>query len=388
MFLIDQPFVSDFLIKTIKDHNYKIVATKEAQSLIKDDSLNWVSEESAIAIFKKTPTTPLYTNSENSIAWINQNLPDTPLSKQIETFKNKVAFRKLVQDTFPSFFFKSVKLEDLQSMDLKEIKFPFVLKPSVGFFSLGVYIIHNIKDWLQAQQELKMDNLENSFPKEVINTSNFIIEEYIKGEEYAIDSYFDKNGEVVILNILHHKFSSAADTSDRVYSTSQKIIETHLHSISSFLQPIGDKLGLKNFPLHVEIRITPAGQIFPIEVNPLRFGGWCTTGDLSWHAYQINSYEYFTDAKKPNWVAIFQNKIPKKYSIVILNNNSGIKPDDINEFNYDLLENDFEKVMESRRLEIKKYPVFGFLFTETSFKNEKELEIILNSNLRKYIVRK
>lgn len=111
MFLIDQPFVSDFLIKTIKDHNYKIVATKEAQSLIKDDSLNWVSEESAIAIFKKTPTTPLYTNSENSIAWINQNLPDTPLSKQIETFKNKVAFRKLVQDTFPSFFFKSVKLE-------------------------------------------------------------------------------------------------------------------------------------------------------------------------------------------------------------------------------------------------------------------------------------
>jgi hypothetical protein len=28
MFLIDKPFVSDFLIETIKDNNYKIIATK------------------------------------------------------------------------------------------------------------------------------------------------------------------------------------------------------------------------------------------------------------------------------------------------------------------------------------------------------------------------
>ena len=386
MFLIDQPFASDFLIQTIKEKQFKIVATPTAQAMINDDALNWVSEEAAISILKKNPLTPLYTNSENSIAWINQHLPASALSKQIETFKNKVAFRDLVQDAFPAFFFKAVKLEDLPNLDITEIKFPFVLKPSVGFFSLGVYIIRNNEDWLQAQQELKVDNLENSFPKEVIDSSTFIIEEYIEGEEYAIDSYFDKDGEVVILNILHHKFSSAADTSDRVYSTSQKIIETHLQSVSDFLQPIGDQLGLKNFPLHLEIRITPDGEIFPIEVNPLRFGGFCTTADLSGHAFQFNSYEYFTEGKKPDWKTIFQNKIPKKYSIVVLNNNSGITAAEVSAFNYDLLENEFEKVMECRRLDIKKYPVFGFLFTETSLEKQAELERILNSDLRKYIV--
>ena len=50
------------------------------------------------------------------------------------------------------------------------------------------------------------------------------MEEYVEGEEYAIDCYFDEKGEVVILNILHHKFSSGRDTSDRVYSTSKEII--------------------------------------------------------------------------------------------------------------------------------------------------------------------
>jgi NADPH-dependent curcumin reductase CurA len=45
------------------------------------------------------------------------------------------------------------------------------------------------------------------FPENVLNTSNFIIEEFIRGEEYAIDYYYDNNG-AVLLNVLHHLFSS------------------------------------------------------------------------------------------------------------------------------------------------------------------------------------
>jgi hypothetical protein len=52
MFLIDKPFVSDFLIETIKDNNYKIIATKVAKELVKDDSLAWIAEEEAISLLK------------------------------------------------------------------------------------------------------------------------------------------------------------------------------------------------------------------------------------------------------------------------------------------------------------------------------------------------
>ena len=47
MILIDQPYISDFLLKTIKENNFEIIATNEAKSLINDNSLNWISEADA-----------------------------------------------------------------------------------------------------------------------------------------------------------------------------------------------------------------------------------------------------------------------------------------------------------------------------------------------------
>ena len=166
MFLIDKPFVSDFLINTIRDSNYKIVSTKEARELIFDDSLNWISEKSAIDIIEKDINTTIYTNSEKSIAWITKNLESTRLSGQIQLFKDKFKFRELIKYTFPDFFYKTVKLEDIQEMSLNEIAFPFVIKPSLGFFSLGVHIVHNLKEWNAAKRELSYKDLQNIYPEE------------------------------------------------------------------------------------------------------------------------------------------------------------------------------------------------------------------------------
>jgi hypothetical protein len=260
-----------------------------------------------------------------------------------------------------------------------------VIKPSVGFFSLGVHIIHNQENWICAQKELNYKSLQNIYPKEVLNTADFIIEEYISGEEYAIDSYFDDNGKIVILNILHHRFSSGSDTSDRVYSTSKNIILNNKEKIKGFLQKIGNKADLKNFPLHTEIRIDDKGKIHPIEINPLRFGGWCTTGDLSNYAFGFNSYEYYTKKLKPDWNKIFADKEDKIYSIIVLNNSSGITESQIKGFDYDLLAADFENALVMRRTDYKKYLVFGFVFAETSPENEDELNRILVSDLKKYI---
>ena len=385
MFLIDQPYVSDFLIKTLKENNYKIVSTKKARNLISDNDLNWISEKEAILQFEKNIDTPIYLNSENAMIWIIENLSSSKLSKQITSLKNKAKFRELIQDSFPDFFFRTVKLEEIEELSLEKINFPFVIKPTLGFFSIGVHIVRNLEEWGLAKKELNVNKLQSIFPKEVLDTSIFIIEEYIEGEEYAVDCYFNNLGEVVILNILHHKFSSGTDISDRVYSTSTEIIRKYKTDIEDFLNPIGKKIGLTNFPAHVELRIGKDGKISPIEVNPLRFGGWCTTGDLSWYAFGINSYDYFIGNKKPNWEQIYKSGCDKKYSIIVLDNNSGFASSEISGFNYDLLENDLENALIIRRLDIKKYSVFGFVFAETSINNEKELDNILVSNLKKYI---
>lgn len=385
MFLIDNPYASDFLIDTIKNNQFEIIATQSAKNLINGNSLNWIEEKNAIESLLNNPKTPLYTNSENSIAWIAQNLKNTSLPKKINIFKDKFQFRELIKDLYPDFYYQKIKPEKIQSFKPEQKHYPFVIKPSVGFFSLGVHIIRNEKEWKSFQKAFDYKAWENMYPQEVLNTSDFIIEEYILGEEYAIDSYFDDEGNIVILNILHHRFSSQDDTGDRIYATSKDIILKNLSGMENFLQKIGNKVGLKNFPLHTEVRIDERGNIHPIEINPLRFGGWCTTGDLSYYAFGFNSYAYYSKKEKPDWKQIFRSKEDKIYSIVVLNNNSGIPEEQISSFDYDLLANDFENLLVMRKSDYKKYKVFGFVFAETSLENEEELNKILNSDLKKYI---
>ncbi len=385
MILIDQPYVSDFLVRTIKENNLEIIATLEAKALISDNSLNWISENDARNKVLNTPNPLVYTNSENALTWVFNNLKETKLPDQIRLFKDKFKFRELTKDLFPDFLFKKVNLDEIQTLDFDELKLPFVIKPSLGFFSIGVHIVHTKSDWIAAQKELNYENLKSIYPKEVMDSSTFIIEEYIEGEEYAIDAYFNNEGEAVILNILHHRFSSGTDVSDRVYSTSQNIIRTYKEPIEAFLKPIGEKVDLKNFPLHIEVRIDEKGNIKPIEINPLRFGGWCTTGDLGWYAFNFNSYQYFIQNKKPNWDEIFNTKKNEITSIVLLNNNSGVESSEISSFDFDMLSKDLENILVIRELDFKIYPAFGIIFTETSEGNEKELTEILSSDLRKYI---
>lgn len=387
MILIDKPYVSDFLIKTIKENKFQIIDTLNARKMISDESLNWISETEAKNAFEKNANIPIYTNSENTIAWIEENFNSSNLTEKIHVFKNKVKFRELLKESNPNYFFKEVKYKELKELNSKEMRFPFIIKPAVGFFSIAVHKVDNENEWNQVlgKIEIEIEEFKDLYPKEVIDISDFIIEEYIIGEEYAIDCYFNNEGEPVILNILHHVFTSDKDVSDRVYTTSKEIILEYKNEISDFLKTIGLKAKLKNFPAHVEVRIDDNRKVHPIEVNPLRFGGWCTTGDLSWYAYGINSYDYFLNAKKPDWEEIFKTREEKLYSIIILDNNSGIKEKDIEYFDYEKLLKDLENPMDLRKVDYIKYSVFGILFAETSKGNEIEINQILTSNLKKYI---
>lgn len=387
MILIDQPYISSFLLRTIKENQLEIVSTEAARAMIFDDSLNWISENDAVKFIKNNTNCPVYTNSENTISWIEKNLASTKLPGQIQVFKNKIKFRELLKNTFPDYFFKGIKFEDLAHLSLSTIKFPFIIKPAVGFFSLGVHKVDNPEEWPFVLNKITNDiaEIRSFYPNEVVDTSNFIVEECIEGEEYAMDCYFNKDGEPVILSMLHHRFSTGKDVNDRVYTTSEEIIEKHLPTMQEFLSTLGKLVNLKNFPFHVEVRIDKNGTIIPIEVNPMRFGGWCTTADLSYFAYGFNSYLYFLNGTKPNWKELFKKGKNKKYSLILLDNNSGIPENNIVSFDYELLLSDFENPMELRKVDFNEYPFFGMVFVETSLGNEKELDQILTSDLKKYI---
>ncbi|MDY0201331.1 MAG: ATP-grasp domain-containing protein [Bacteroidales bacterium] len=383
MFIIDKPYVSKLFKDTIIKNRYKLLKNEFAVSSGHYDSELLYNDEQMIEAYRSSNL--LYLNSENSIEWIVNNLSFSELPQHINVFKNKALFRDKVREMFPNFYYKQLDINELRSFKVEDVKKPFIIKPAVGFLSLGVYTVNTNADWAKTVEaiEKEMADVKSMFPKEVLDTSKFIVEEYIDGTEYAFDAYYDNDGKPVIVNILKHIFSSSEDVSDRLYLTSKSIINEFKSRFQLFLEEVGSILKIKNIPIHVEVRIN-GDQIIPIEVNPMRFAGLCTT-DIAYFAYGINPYEYFMKRKTPDWDSILKGKDGKVYSVTILDKPKDINASDIKEFDFGGVLKCFEKPLEVREMDINKYPIFGYIFAETREENFVELDNILKNDLREFI---
>lgn len=390
MIIIEKPYVSEFLKDTIEKNNIKVVETEFSNEVLSNRKINFIKKSEVVEKFQQNKETLLYTNSENAINWIEENLKFTDIPEKIQIFKNKFALRELLKPVFPDYFFTKVNFDDMEKFDIENCKFPFIIKPAIGFFSIGVNKVNSAKEWPETIKKIRteIEQTKNLYPLEVIDSKEFIIEELIEGEEYAIDTYIDKTGTPVIVGISHHVFSSGTDFSDRIYNTSKEIINHLMPKMTEFLKILTQKTKITNFPIHIEVREEKNGRIIPIEVNPMRFGGMCTTGDLTYFSYGLNPYMYYLTGKKPNWDEILKDKDEFIYSLILLNNNSKIEPEKIKAFDYDKILSDFQNPLEIRKLDFTEYPVFGFLFTETNKNDTKELDDILHSDLKKYIILK
>lgn len=387
MFFIDKPYVSEFFKMTVRDNVIPVVGTDIAKKLGLYSGTKVISEDRAIEMARELDNLTVYTTSENSIGWISKHLAFINLPEKIALFKDKLKFRELIKSIFPNFYFKKVRVEDLKKVQFNEMPLPFIIKPAVGFMSMGVYKVSNLDEWTNTIDSIiaEIDQIKDLYPAEVLDTSSFIIEQCINGEEFAVDAYYNSIGEPVILSIMNHTFSSETDVSDRVYISSKEIIESNLEEFTNFVGKIGNLAGVKNFPVHIELRRDNDGTLLPIEVNPMRFGGWCTTADISFLAYGFNPYLYYYSQKKPNWSEVLEGKEGKLFSIIVLDNSTGIDVNEITSFNYEKLLSKFEKPIELRKINFQKYPVFGFLFVETREDNFIELKNTLDSDLNEFI---
>ena len=385
MIILDQPYVSLFLQKAARDMGIPVLNCSKDSELISLTDVKTVNENEFINITKTRSPLLLYCNSENSFQWIYKNLKDTVLPRQIEQFKDKVIFRKLVKEIYPHFLFKEVSYDQLAKIDTSKIKKPFIIKPAIGFFSMGVHKVSDDNEWgsILGFIQDEMDKVKGLYPTEVMNSSKFIIEEYIEGAEYAIDAYYDSNGDPVILNILEHPFSSNGDVSDRLYFTSKKIIKKYLIAFRDVLTAIGKATGISNFPVHVEVRVDNSGNVIPIEVNPMRFAGWCTT-DVAYYAYGINVYELYFQQKRPDWDQILKTDDHTLYCIVVADIPGDINFKEIKGINYEAYLSNFSNLLEFRKINYKQYPVFAFSFISVEC-DSNEVDKILNLESRQYI---
>ena len=381
MIIIDKPYISEFLIETIKKNDFKVLLNEVSKKYFAPNTL--LTPKEFIEAYKENKS--IYMNSENSLNWVCENLGQEKISKLIDISKNKILFREKLKNIYPNYYFENIELKNLKNKNPKEIKYPIILKPAVGFLSLGVYTIENENQWIETVDKIQKDIKQFSgiFPTNVVDTTNFIIEELIKGDEYAIDAYFNNKGEAVILNIFRHPFLNSKDVSDRLYYTSKEILSKYLNKFEIVLNQIGKIGNFKNFPLHLELRENE-DNIIPIEINPMRFCGWCIT-DIAHYAWGINVYEYFLQNKKPNWKTILKNSDSDFYYFTIGEIPSNIKNSEIKEILYDKYLENISNPLDIRKIDYKHNPIFAIVFGKTNDYNE--ITNLLTMKTDKYIVK-
>ena len=378
MIILENQYVSSYLIETIKKNKFSVLDNEISRRYFSERELT--STADAIKILKEEP---LYSNSENSIDWVFENFKNSDILSMIQLSKDKIAFRKMLSSIYPDYYFREISLDEIYEIDVNTLKFPFVLKPSVGFLSFGVYPVRNEKEFDEVISRLKSDieKLKNVFPISVVDCTNFLIEEMIDGDEYAIDAYFDENSEAVILNIFQHPFYDENDVSDRIYFTSKEIIKKYLKPFKKLLDEIGKVGNYKNFPFHLELRVNE-DKIIPIEINPMRFCGWCIT-DIVQNAWGINVYEYFMNNKKPCWDEILNKSSDDYFYFTIGDIPPSVDKKDIVKVDYDKYLKNISNPLAVRKIDYMTKPVFAIVFA--SCKSKDEIRNILKLNMLDFI---
>ena len=366
------------MVDTLKKNNIPVLRNEMAEERAADG--NVLSDGEFSEEYGKWGK--LYTVSENALGWIYDHIDDKRFLDSISLVKDKYTFRKICRDIYPDFFFKEVNINEMAALDTDSITFPCVIKPSVGFLSKGVFVVHNPEEYRKAVESLQKDfaTAGAGFPEFVVGRSRFLIEEYIHGEEYAVDTYFDENETPAILNIFHHKFMDESDTSDRLYMTSKVLFDRYEGPFMQFLTNLNKTLHLRNFPMHIEFRYDGRKAV-PIEINPLRFTGFC-----------LNELQVFISGQHPMLSYLRGTHVTKEemwrgketltYAFTVLDLPAGCED---KAFDDEKFSADFPGVIDVRLVPDKSSGVAATVFLRTETSNESAFDRIMSLDMREYM---
>ncbi|MBR6272898.1 MAG: ATP-grasp domain-containing protein [Bacteroidales bacterium] len=383
MIILEKPYVSAPLVAYLEEKQIPVLHNDMAELLKQQGhQLNLLEDQQFVEKYQQTQK--LYAVSENALVWLYAQLPDSELVKKVKILKDKAAFRRICHKIYPDFYYKEVELKALRSLDPDTLPLPLVLKPSVGFLSVGVYIVRSKEEWKTALDDIDKNFAKQCavFPDTVVKSEMFVLEQFIEGEEYAVDAYYDADGKPNIINIFHHIFKDETDVSDRLYCMSKQIFETNYPAFNQFCIDLNGVLQLRNFPMHVEFRVDKStGRAIPIEVNPLRFAGMCLN-DLTRHTCGLLPVQAFFEGTRPDYATMWNGIEEDVFSFVVLD-----KPfETTRSIDFEAIKKHFHGVLETRDIKNPAMSIWGFLFTKTTPEHKDELKEILFSDLQEFMI--
>lgn len=357
LILLDSTYISPLLSETLYEKD--IVMCDIQQQVILGQQ--FVGQQALEKMFQSEEL--IIMNSEEAFYLLNEFHSEANITKIANVFKNKVDFRKQLSKIYPQFFFLEASMNELHLIDTEKLPYPVILKPSIGYSSVGVYRIENKNEFQRVLDNLvnTMQSGNENYSTNVLDTNSFIIESYIEGQEFAVDLYFDDQNEPVILNVFSRMFKDEKDMSDRIYYTSRQILSNYLAPITEFVARLNKLFDLRKMPLHIELRMQNNGEFVPIEINPLRFAGIGTT-ELGYYAYGVNPYRHFFEQTKPDWPQLIQAMDDKIYNFTCAEFDHDVKIDSTFVILHEQLKEQFDHILEYRHIPFESGTTFAVIF--------------------------
>jgi hypothetical protein len=388
VFLLDRPHASAALLDSLERHRFPVVATGAARALAGGRALAWIDEDEAAARLAARPALRVHTNSESALDWLAARAPGSAAARGARACKDKPRFREATRGLHPGLWFRRLRADELATVDVADWRFPCFVKPAAGFFSLGVHRVARAADWpaVRARLGAELERFAGLFPDSVLDRGGLIVEEEIPGREFAVDASVDGGGRVAVLGLLEHVFQGPDDVSDRVYRCTAELVEAWRGPFAAALEGLAAALGLRDFSLHAELRVRPDGAILPIELNPLRFGGFCTTAELSAHAWGFDPYAAHLLGAPPDWERILPERAGRSFHLVVLDDTTGLPLEEAAAFDLGAVARSLPGVLAAEPVDRRVAPLFGFLVVETAAGEHAAVDRLQASDLREFVV--
>ena len=152
--------------------------------------------------------------------------------------------------------------------DADGLVFPVIVKPRDNSGSRGVKLCNNKEELTESIKEA----LENS------KLNSVLVEEFIKGQEYSIES-LHHDGKNEVIQFTEKKTTEFPYNVELGHIQPANISNENKQKIREIIEKIGRVLNFVNCPSHTELKINERG-IFVIETSP-RLGGDYITSTLT-----------------------------------------------------------------------------------------------------------
>ncbi len=310
--------------------------------------------------FKQTDK--VYVPSETSLSIVMERMEDKGYVEGISKLKNKFFCREVLSPLYPDFYFAKASLDEIPKLNLQGKK--VVIKPLKGFFGTGVRVADHKSDLTKLAKEMQEEVQASAvfFPESILTQNEYIIEEFITGDEYAVDMFFDQAGKPAIMNIYFHPEPAISEYFHLMYYTNKEIFDNYLDTFTHFFIELNEIMNLKSFPIHAEFKFQ-ADVMVPIELNPMRYGGFGLS-DLTFNSFQHQPITAYFDNNPANWDAIWEIRKENNYAWILGYNGKDV---DVNTTppNHDLFLSylvDNNYLIDYVKLDHKTNPVFSLAY--------------------------